>query len=434
MSELGRHDKTFDADTVLSFDPNDVNPSRSASQVRRKSISDRHKPVNHLAVLEENDGSLSEGMGPGPLKAPTFLSHVTFPKAQVAGLPVAPAFSVMSKVKAFETATSPTSSQPSLSRQKSGVTLRSQTSQTSAGMAGIGAMTGGEGMEKTRTTSSVDTHDSQDGLLRTPGTQTSYALPSTSDHHSCKALIGHLDRHSRDHDVLASQIGGVQIDLKTVLSSLTGLVNGTKIDDKLDTLGMDIKAIENALNLNSLSTARLNSITSPEDADTQIPGGISQVHDKLDAIAKLCEEVLAKDKARITENGKAPASPSPQGKLGIMVDADEQKGAGQEVAQIMAELTGSSNKASPRLANLQVLHHVASNPSSPKGSASNSPVISQHSQSSPVTADGPLSDETKKQVGEVLGLVKELKEARTLQTQQTTDIARCKSARLHQLS
>jgi len=37
-----------------------------------------------------------------------------------------------------------------------------------------------------------------------------------------------------------------------------------------------------------------------------------------------------------------------------------------------------------------------------------------------------LSEEATKQVGEVLGLVKELKEARSLQTQQTTDIARCK--------
>jgi hypothetical protein len=39
----------------------------------------------------------------------------------------------------------------------------------------------------------------------------------------------------------------------------------------------------------------------------------------------------------------------------------------------------------------------------------------------------PLPEETAKQVGEVLTLVKELKDARALQTQQTSDIARCKS-------
>lgn len=37
-----------------------------------------------------------------------------------------------------------------------------------------------------------------------------------------------------------------------------------------------------------------------------------------------------------------------------------------------------------------------------------------------------LSDDTTKQVGDILSAVKELKEARALQTQQTTDIARCK--------
>ena len=38
-----------------------------------------------------------------------------------------------------------------------------------------------------------------------------------------------------------------------------------------------------------------------------------------------------------------------------------------------------------------------------------------------------LSEGTRQQVGEVLGLVKELKDARNMQTQRTTDIARCKS-------
>ena len=51
-----------------------------------------------------------------------------------------------------------------------------------------------------------------------------------------------------------------------------------------------------------------------------------------------------------------------------------------------------------------------------------SPVGSIHS---PIATKAPLPADTAKQVGEVLGLVRELKEARTLQTQQTTDIARC---------
>lgn len=77
---------------------------------------------------------------------------------------------------------------------------------------------------------------------------------------------------------------------------------------------------------------------------------------------------------------------------------------------VLISQTGGSYKTSPNLGSIQVLHNVSA-PSSPKP-----------------TAPAAMSEDAAKQVGEVLGLVKELKEARSLQTQQTTDIARCRHA------
>ncbi|ORX38343.1 hypothetical protein BD324DRAFT_350015 [Kockovaella imperatae] len=83
--------------------------------------------------------------------------------------------------------------------------------------------------------------------------------------------------------------------------------------------------------------------------------------------------------------------------LGLSLNDDE-KTAGDEVAQIMADL---------------VLHNISA-PASPHVGTDAGSVLGQE----------PLSEDVKKQIVEVLALVKELKEARTLQTQQTTDIAR----------
>ena len=73
----------------------------------------------------------------------------------------------------------------------------------------------------------------------------------------------------------------------------------------------------------------------------------------------------------------------------------------------MYSQTGGSCQPSPKLGGLQILHNV---------SATSTPAPS---------AAASLPNEVTKQVAEVLGLVTELKDARTLQTQQTTDIARC---------
>jgi hypothetical protein len=102
--------------------------------------------------------------------------------------------------------------------------------------------------------------------------------------------------------------------------------------------------------------------------------------------------------------------PEKRGSLGLTSDPEAEKKAGEEVAQIMAQLTGGSTKASPRLGGLQVLH----------SSAPNSPALT-----SATSAGSP--DGVTQQITEVLGLVKELKDARVIQTQQTTDMARCTS-------
>ena len=393
FSEIDRVNGYPRTETTLSFDPNDLNPSRSASQVGRKTNA-LNAPRNGLTVVDEGSVAMETFTN---FPAPTYISHVTFPKPTVGGLRILPV--------------PPT--QPE-------------------------AVLGGLETIPSADNSSVE---SGEETVRTPASTAASSLDHT--------ILAKLQTQTTEHGTLSNQIDGVHVDLRQVILSLSSLLARTKktedetyispaLDDKLSTIHMDVKAIENALNLSTLSTARL------DDAG-RAPGltesNLADVHAKLDAIASLCENVLAKSSAGSVDgttaketkdkSGSAKAG-APQGSLGIVVDSDEEKTAGDEVAQIMAELvsfslaaggcradlqTGGSSKNSPRLGGLQVLHNI-SNPSSPRNSAPPSPVI-----------PGPaLSDDTKQQVGEVLGLVKELKEARTLQTQQTTDIARCKLA------
>jgi hypothetical protein len=370
------------ADTVLSFDPNDLNPSRSASQVRRTStllggnVAARTRGGALTVVDERSDDGLTEAM-----RANTHISHVTFPK-------------------------------PSIDHGTSGPD-RSLTPIQSVGYS--------SGESEVPTT------------MASPHTarSTITALSSID-----QTVLGHMESHSSEHGKLSKQVDSVQIDLRAAITSLSALLAQSKVlsdptlapvpkalDDRLTSLGLDIKGMENAIQLSSLAASR-----QPENPT------LPEIHGKLDSIAKACEEILAKhqsetqplstsivpgtilsDKDSATLHGlagagaKRPPMPEKRGSLGLTSDPEAEKMAGEEVAQIMAQLTGGSihtnSKASPRLGGLQVLHSSA--PNSPKLSGPGSP------------------DEVTKQVGEVLGLVKELKDARVIQTQQTTDMARC---------
>ena len=392
FSEIDRVNGYPKSETALSFDPNDLNPSRSASQVGRKS-STRNAGRNNLTVVDEGSVTMDTNIN---LPDPTHISHVTFPKPTVGGvrvLPVPPA-------------------QP---------------------------LAGNSGGLETIASASNSSVESGEETVRTPASTAASSLDHT--------ILAKLQTQTTEHGTLSNQIDGVHVDLRQVILSLSSLVARTRktddeayippaLDNKLSSIHMDVKAIENALNLSTLSTAKL---TEAERSHGLAESTLADVHAKLDAIASLCENVLAKSTAgsnmetdttgKMSDEAAGSKAGVAQGSLGIVLDSDEEKTAGDEVAQIMAELvslasrsqqhladpkTGGSSKTSPRLGGLQVLHNI-SNPSSPHNSAPSSPIIPAP----------PLSDDTRQQVGEVLGLVKELKEARTLQTQQTTDIARC---------
>lgn len=299
FSEVDRTNGFPKAETALSFDINDLNPSRSASQVKRnyEPGNQRLAARNELEAVPEVNSAVDRTT---VLPDPTHISHVTFPKPSLGSLPRAPV--------------------------------------------PLGAKVGALEMIPSGTNSSVES-DGQ--TLRTPSNETAYTAATSIDH----AILSKLESHTTEHGSLAKQVDNVHVDLRQVIFSLAGLVSATKrseeepigkaLDDRLSTIQMDVKAIENALNLSNLSTNRLSMAEMPAEPK------LVEVHTKLDAIAKLCQEVLARDTSSANEKAdkgalmKSPKPGAPSGKLGIVVDTEEEKKAGDEVAQIMAELVNN---------------------------------------------------------------------------------------------
>ena len=339
VSNLGRHDIESGnrrADSVLSFDPNDLNPSRSASQVRRRRSERKRKaPVSDLEVLEE--GSDDEGATQFPAE---YVSHVAFPKAKVGGLPLAPKSAVTKVDEDMNTIVSP-AKPDKLDKFKARPAL---------------AKFGPLEVIPSAGSSSVETGES--GILKTPDTAPRMlVLPSADDH---PTMMSKLDAHIAGHGVLADQIGGVQVDLRSIITSLTSMVTGSRmltseeelyipkgLDNKLNTLQLDVKAIENALTLSSLSAVRL---------EAQTPGGkpkVVDVYAKLDTIAKMCEQVLSKSDSTTWEMKNERASKS---KAKTSLAPHDELTAADEATQIMAQLVStlgvimSSKTYSDRLA------------------------------------------------------------------------------------
>ena len=299
--DMVRMDSYTKAETALSFDPNDLNPSRSASQVRRnlspkRQVYDLPNPLN---AVEEASNYEAATTYPDP----THVSHITFPKPSVRGLPVVPRGST--KVGSLE-------------------------------------------MIPSATNSSCETGGTES--IRTPASgQSGSTSPSSFDH----TLLAMLDDQKTEHLTISKQIDGVHVDLRQVILSLSALVSDSRtdteaprgLDDKLNTISMDVKAIENALNLSNLSTSRFTTAESPAE------NGFAEVHQKLDAIAKLCEDVLARGNGQGGDliKGEKPQKfeTAPAGRrLGVVVDKEEAKSAGDEVAQIMAELVSQDRRVS----------------------------------------------------------------------------------------
>lgn len=296
MSRMGSYPP---AETMLSFDPNDLNPSRSASQVRRNPSTkqQQYDLPKTLGAVEE--ASMYDAGTTYP--DPTHISHITFPKPSVRGLPLIPA-PLGTKVGALERI-------PSADNSSCGT---------------------GEG-----------------SIPQTPAShQSETTSPSSIDH----TLLAKLGDQSTEHHTISKQIDSVHVDLRQVILSLSALVTTSReadgeralpkgLDDKLNTIQLDVKAIENALNLSSLSTSRL------VQAEASAEPPLVEVHQKLDAIAKLCEDVLARSGASeslIAMKQEKPQASTASGRRasGIDMDSEETKSAGDEVAQIMAELVG----------------------------------------------------------------------------------------------
>ena len=298
------------SETVLSFDPNDLNPSRSASQVRRPSAvvgsNDQPRPYASRALMtvvmegESDNGDEERNI------APTLLSHVTFPKPTLKGMPM--------------------------------------------------MIPGGLPMVPSISSSSVETGKSS--LVQTPQTeQSSLTTVSSAD----PAVLAKLESHSTEHGGMASQIDGVQVDIHRIISSLGALVQQAKVtpnsfpkalDDRISSLQLDVKGVENALQLSSLASNRQPQAEEPK---------LVEVHTKLDNIAKLCEDLLGKQ-AAISSTPAVPAidglpiraakaagdtsnSPGQPESQGLAVKPSDEKIAGEEVAQIMADLVGAIRTA-----------------------------------------------------------------------------------------
>lgn len=293
------------SETILSFDPNDLNPSRSASQVRRTSaMAGGSEPTkrygDRLPMPMLVEGGSDDGVT--DRYPPTHLCHVTFPKPTVGGLPM--------------------------------------------------MIPGGLPMIPSVTSSSVDTAESP--ALQTPHTdRSSMTTVSSVD----PTVLAKLESHTTEHGTIAKQIDGVQVDIHRFITSLGTLVQQAKIppdsfpkalDEKITSLHLDVKGVENALQLSSLASSRQAPVEDPKLLD---------VHTKLDNIAKLCEDLLSKQPPpvpndttalidglpiRASRVGEAPKSPAPSGSLSLFVKPREEKIAGEEVAQIMADLVGDT--------------------------------------------------------------------------------------------
>lgn len=301
--EVDRQNGYPKSDTILSFDPNDLNPSRSASQVRRNASllhldepARRYGPGRSLPVLEERE---SEDGSTRLQAAPTHISHITFPKPTLDGVTMLPGSSPM--------------------------------------IASV-------------TSSSVETGET--ATLQTPRTShSSVTTVSIAD----PTVIAKLETHSTEHGGIAKQIDGVQVELHRIISQLGTLVQFSRagetaipkaLDDKLTTIGLDVKSVENAIQLSSIANGRMPVV---EDAN------MLNVHEKLDSIARLCEEVLAKQMVGGVKSETMPIDGLPlrasrltdtaalvKGSKDLSVKSEEEKSAGEEVAQIMAELVSAS--------------------------------------------------------------------------------------------
>jgi hypothetical protein len=248
--------------TELSFDPNDLNPSRSASQVRRA-------PSTIVGTLR------ALGNGAPPMarldevssRAPSLITRMTFPKPVVAGV-----------------------------------------------------------IPRTATPSGSS---SEETYLPTPRTFEATTATTFDD----TRLISKMESHSQEHAAIATQVDGLHVNLDAVLASLAILAKQQvaeqdqptrAIEDKLSSLQLDFRGVQDALQFNTLAAQR-------EQAPST---DLGEVNVKLDAITRLCEEALARHSSATAE----VTSPSPSASA-FIVSVEEEKKGGEEVANIMVPVS-----------------------------------------------------------------------------------------------
>lgn len=434
--------------TELSFDPNDLNPSRSASQVRRypaskDAASSRAAAHLRMPALDERE---SEDGHHTQVKATTHISHITFPKAFIDNEQVFPG-SAGAKTEAPSTVLEDMAYEPftllALPEPLVGGPRRLSTILSETEAAEPAKLSPAVSIRSAHKSGGSSAHESSVHTGRSGTPVTALTAPSSVSGHTMAdpRVFEKLDGHTTEHGMLSKQMDTVGVDVKQIMSRLKSLPlqdDGPLpkiLDDKLTTIGVDVKAIESALALSNL--AARGSMLGKEEADK-----VTDVHTKLDKIASLCEDLLVRHGSAVsaeaagalpvvggavvlpdgsTKSTKAVPTASVRAKSpsSLMVkDPAEEKAAGEEVAQIMANITGGSSK-SPRRGSLMVLHKSPGPGEGAEGEAAQDKADEG--------APKAVSSEVQKQVEEVLEVVKELKDARNLQQEQTSAIAKCES-------
>ena len=144
--------------------------------------------------------------------------------------------------------------------------------------------------------SSCSRDTTESAHLATPLTATSSFVGSLDP-----GFLARLDTHSTEHGDITSKLDNVSQDLHTMIGSLSALMTRDPntvpkaLDDRLNSLHLDVKGMENALTLSNLAASR-STVGSP---DEESPDQIQKMHEKLDHIAHLCGEVLARYNASL---------------------------------------------------------------------------------------------------------------------------------------
>ena len=364
---------TETGETNVSFDPSDLNPSRSASQVGRQSDTPRRrgaKTNQALSIVDENtppSRHAEQAFSPRSEKSSKLISNEIGASNEDGSRgdtelsPMAErAFRTMAGKSLHESsedhtlAASPkTSSKDNHSARNARRTSDAKPGDLPRSVQMVPSSTRSSETADSTTIRTPPEHDLfdrvgylghhyKDDQLSGSGGALSKLLPAYSDlnHSELGITMEKIGVWNVDTSP-TEQIGLASKDLQNVIGCLTALVGASKaledpntlpkgLDDRLGNIQMDVKAIENALNFTALR------LPDPEQNGEK---GLGNIHEKLDAIARLCEDVLTKQAEVTSPKAKKPSKT----KGALDVEEDPSRPRQDDVAQLWADLVSSSN-------------------------------------------------------------------------------------------